>query len=60
MDPDRVVSSSPVPDGDSMTMGDSTGLSDQLVSGGHTVLKYPHGHRLWSRPQASMWSLVTT
>lgn len=58
MDPSMVLFNSPGPD-DTMTMGDSTGYSDQDV-GSSMVLKHPRSHKLWPRPQESMLPLVAT
>ena len=57
MNPDMVLGSSPGLD-NTMAPGDSAGHSDQYGPGSGKVLRHPHGHRLWPRPQAAVWSLL--
>ncbi|KAL6090305.1 hypothetical protein STEG23_029493, partial [Scotinomys teguina] len=58
-DSDNAFGSSPGL-GNTMVLGANTGHSDQDVSGDSMALRHSHIHRLWPRPQASMWSLVVT
>lgn len=58
-DPDMALSSSSDPD-ITTAPGGSTGHPDQCGPGGTMALRQQYGHRLWLRPQASMWPLVAT